>query len=110
MTNDLVDVLEGAQPEWSDMATVNVVLAAHGYPTAPEKGAEIKGLNGNPGEGVIIFHAGTVNEGKKTFVDGGRVLNVVGTGDTIDQARDRAYAAVERISWPGIEFRRDIAM
>lgn len=109
MTSDLVDVLEGARPEWSDMATVNVVLAARGYPTAPVKGDEIRGLNGDLGEDVIVFHAGTAAEGRKLFVDGGRVLNVVGSGDSIDQARDRAYAAAEKITWPGVQYRRDIA-
>jgi phosphoribosylamine--glycine ligase len=109
MTNDLLDVLEGATPQWAQLATVNVVLAAKGYPTAPDKGAEIKGLNGGLGQDVIVFHAGTVAEGKKVFVDGGRVLNVVGIGATIDQARDRAYEAAGRISWPGMQYRRDIA-
>lgn len=109
MTSDLVDVLEGATPGWSDLCTVNVVLAARGYPTAPQKGDEIRGLDGRLGDDVIVFHAGTVAEGKKVFVDGGRVLNVVGLGDSIDMARDRAYEAAERITWPGVEFRRDIA-
>jgi phosphoribosylamine--glycine ligase len=109
MTSDLVDVLEGARPEWSQLATVNVVLAARGYPTAPERGAEIKGFNGGlPGD-VLVFQAGTVAEGKKLFVDGGRVLNVVGKGETIDQARERAYQAAEKITWPGVQYRRDIA-
>ncbi|MGH3651288.1 MAG: phosphoribosylamine--glycine ligase [Acidimicrobiia bacterium] len=109
MTSDLVDVLEGERPEWSPLATVNVVLAARGYPTAPEKGAEIKGLNGGLPSDVLVFQAGTVAEGKKLFVDGGRVLNVVGKGETIDQARDRAYEAAEKITWPGVQYRRDIA-
>ena len=109
MTTDLVDVLQGATPEWSDRATVNVVLAARGYPTAPQAGDEIRGVNGGLGEDVLVFHAGTAAEGKKLFVDGGRVLDVVGVGDTLEMARDRAYEAVSRISWPGMEFRSDIA-
>ncbi|HJS71171.1 MAG TPA: phosphoribosylamine--glycine ligase [Acidimicrobiia bacterium] len=109
MSGDLLGVLEGGQPEWSDDATVNVVLAAPGYPTAPQRGAEIEGLNGDPGEGVIVFHAGTAVEGRKLFVDGGRVLNVVGIGPDLDRARERAYGAAERITWPGMQFRRDIA-
>ena len=109
MSGDLLEVLEGGQPEWSDDATVNVVLAAPGYPTAPQRGAEIEGLNGDPGEGVIVFHAGTAVEGRKLFVDGGRVLNVVGIGPDLDRARERAYGAAERITWPGMQFRRDIA-
>jgi phosphoribosylamine---glycine ligase len=108
--NDLIDVLEGAEPEWTNHSTVNVVLAARGYPTSPEKGAEIRGLDGRLGEDVIVFHAGTVAEGKKVFVDGGRVLGVVGVGEDVDMARDRAYEAAERISWPGMQYRRDIAL
>ena len=109
MTSDLLDVLGGGMPSWSDLATVNVVLAARGYPTAPQRGDEIRGVNGGLGEDVLVFHAGTVAEGKKLFVDGGRVLNVVGLGETVAEARDRAYEAVGRISWPGMEYRRDIA-
>lgn len=110
MTSDLLDVLEGAEPTWANHFTVNVVLAAEGYPTSPQKGAEIRGLNGGPGEDVIVFHAGTVTEGKKVFVDGGRVLNVVGLGDDLDMAREHAYEAAETITWPGVQFRRDIAV
>ena len=109
MTGDFVDVLEGAEPMWSEHCTVNVVLAARGYPTAPQRGDEIRGVNGGLGEDVLVFHAGTVAEGKKLFVDGGRVVNVVGIGEDIDTARDRAYEAVGRITWPGMQFRRDIA-
>jgi phosphoribosylamine--glycine ligase len=109
MANDLIDVLEGAAPQWSDLATVNVVLAAQGYPTSPQRGDEIKGTNGGLGDDVLLFHAGTVTEGKKLFVDGGRVLNVVGIGPSVEAARDRAYAAAERVRWPGMQFRRDIA-
>ncbi|HJQ76085.1 MAG TPA: phosphoribosylamine--glycine ligase [Acidimicrobiia bacterium] len=109
LDNDLLEVLEGAPPRWSGRAAVNVVMAAKGYPTAPERGAEIRGLDGRPGDDVVVFHAGTASEGRKLFVDGGRVLSVVGLGDTIDEARDRAYAAAERITWPGAQYRRDIA-
>jgi phosphoribosylamine---glycine ligase len=109
LSSDLLDVLEGAAPTWSDHSTVNVVLAAPGYPTAPERGAEIRGLDSRLGEDVIVFHAGTVAEGGKLFVDGGRVLSVVGVGSDLDMARDRAYEAAERITWPGVQYRRDIA-
>jgi phosphoribosylamine--glycine ligase len=108
MTSDLVDVLEGASPQWSDMATVNVVLAAKGYPTAPEKGAVIRGLD-HVSDDVIIFHAGTKRDGKRLSVNGGRVLNLVGTGTTVGKARESAYEAAETVRWPGAEFRADIA-
>jgi phosphoribosylamine--glycine ligase len=108
MESDFVDVLEGAKPTWSDMTIVNVVLAAKGYPQSPEKGAVIKGLSNVPDD-VIVFHAGTVREGKQLLVNGGRVLNLVGTGSTIDEARGRAYSAAETVRWPGMEVRTDIA-
>jgi phosphoribosylamine--glycine ligase len=110
MSSDLLDVLEGSEPTWSNHCTVNVVLAADGYPTAPQLGAEIRGLNGGLGEDVIVFHAATAAEGKKIFVDGGRVLSVVGLGADLDMARDRAYEAAGKISWPGMQYRRDIAV
>lgn len=109
MSSDLVDVLEGVEPTWADRFTVNVVLAADGYPTSPQKGAEISGLDGGLGHDVLVFHAGTAAEGKKVFVDGGRVLNVIGLGDSLEMARDRAYEAAEKIRWPGVQYRRDIA-
>lgn len=109
MATDLIDVLEGAEPDWSDSATVNVVLAAKGYPTAPEKGARIKGVAAAQSDDVLVFHAGTAADGNKLVVDGGRVLSVVGTGETVGLARERAYAAVDQISWPGMQYRGDIA-
>ncbi|MFQ5524002.1 MAG: phosphoribosylamine--glycine ligase [Acidimicrobiia bacterium] len=108
LETDLVDVLEGSPPAWSETATVNVVLAAKGYPTAPEKGAEIRGL-GNVPDDVLVFHAGTNQENGKLVVNGGRVLNLVGTGPTVAEARNRAYAAAEAVTWPGVQFRTDIA-
>lgn len=108
LENDLVDVLEGAKPQWSNRAAVNVVLAAGGYPTAPEKGAVISGLDKVPND-ALVFHAGTAREGKKLVVSGGRVLNVVGKGDTVAAARDAAYRAAENIRWPGMQMRSDIA-
>jgi phosphoribosylamine---glycine ligase len=108
MTSDLGDVLEGATPEWSEMATVNVVLAARGYPTGPEKGAVIKGLDRVPDD-VIVFHAGTKRDGKSLLVNGGRVLNLVGTGSTIGEAKAKAYAAAQTVAWPGSQYRTDIA-
>lgn len=108
MTNDFLDVLEGAVPTWSEMATVNVVLAAQGYPTAPEKGAVITGLD-RVSDDVLVFHAGTTRKDRRLVASGGRVLNVVGTGPTLDVARERAYEAAHTVAWPGAEFRTDIA-
>jgi phosphoribosylamine---glycine ligase len=108
MTTDLVDVLEGAAPDWSRDAAVNVVLAAEGYPGAPVRGVPIRGLDSMPDD-VLVFHAGTRSEGKRLLVDGGRVLDLVGIGSSVSEAREKAYEAVELVSWPGMQFRTDIA-
>jgi phosphoribosylamine--glycine ligase len=108
MTTDLIDVLEGSSPDWASLATVNVVLAAAGYPDSPEAGAVIGNTDSIP-EDVLVFHAGTRTDGKRLLVDGGRVLSVVGTGRTLETARDAAYQAIEGVRWPGVQFRTDIA-
>jgi phosphoribosylamine--glycine ligase len=108
LESDLVDLLEGKSPEWSDAATVNVVLAAEGYPEAPRTGSVIGGLAHVPDQ-VHVFHAGTRWEGKKLVVAGGRVLSLVGVGPTLDEARHRAYAAADEVGWAGVQFRTDIA-
>ena len=108
LSTDLVDLLEGARPEWSDLAAVNVVLAAEGYPESPATGQVIQGVGSVPDD-VLMFHAGTRSEGKRLLVDGGRVLSVVGTGSSIAGARTRAYQAVEVVGWPGMQYRTDIA-
>jgi phosphoribosylamine--glycine ligase len=108
MTSDLVDVIEGAAPEWTRDAAVNVVLAAEGYPEAPIKGASIRGIGAVPDD-VLVFHAGTRLDGKRLLVDGGRVLNLVGIGDSVGEARERAYEAIAAVDWPGMQHRADIA-
>lgn len=108
METDLIEVLEGAVPRWLDTTTVNIVVAAEGYPTQPVLGAEIRGLERVP-DGVLVFHAGTRREGNKLLVDGGRVLNLVGTGASVSEASRMAYEAVDLVAWKGSQFRADIA-
>ncbi len=108
LESDLVEVLEGAVPVWSDQVAVNVVLAAAGYPEAPVGGDVIKGLDSVPDD-VLVFHSGTKRDGKRLVVDGGRVINLVGLGASVQQAGDRAYEAVRAITWPGMQYRTDIA-
>ncbi|MEQ9572184.1 MAG: phosphoribosylglycinamide synthetase C domain-containing protein, partial [Nitratireductor sp.] len=79
-----------------------------GYPGAPEKGSPIAGLETAAGEDVEIFHAGTARVDDGLVAAGGRVLNVTALGASVAEARDRAYAAVDRIDWPGGFCRRDI--
>lgn len=109
LSNDLIDVLEGGPPEWSTEAAVDVVLAATGYPTDPETGTIVAGLDKVPSD-VLVFHAGTARENGRLVVAGGRVLSIVGRGATLDEARERAYSGVESVHWPGVVFRSDIGL
>ncbi len=96
-------------PTWRDEAVICVVLAARGYPEAPLAGSVITLPEGDIGEGVEIFHAGTARRSDGALVAaGGRVLNVCARGADLAEARLRAYAAVDMIAWPDGFHRRDI--
>jgi len=98
-----------AQLRWSEDAALTVVLAAKGYPGSYDIGSAIGGLSeAGAVPGVRIFHAGTARDGERLVAAGGRVLNVAARGRTLAEARDRAYAAVDRIVWPEGFCRRDI--
>jgi phosphoribosylamine--glycine ligase len=102
-------VLAHMDLRWYPEHVMTVVMAAKGYPDDYSRGSEIGGLDAAAAvEGVTIFHAGTRIEDGRVFADGGRVLNVTGRGATLEQARAHAYAAIERIDWPGGFCRRDI--
>jgi phosphoribosylamine--glycine ligase len=101
--------LGGREVTWSADKAVCVVLASEGYPESSSSGDEISGL-GNIPTGVYIYHAGTEERDGRFYTAGGRVLNVVGTGPTVIEARARAYAAVEQIHFEGMQYRTDIAM
>ena len=101
--------LAGERAVWRPGAALTVVLAARGYPGAYAKGEAIGGLDAAAAaEGVTIFHAGTRRAEGGWVSHGGRVLNVTARGADVAEARDRAYAAVDRIAWPGGFCRRDI--
>jgi phosphoribosylamine--glycine ligase len=103
--------LGGREISWSPEKAVCVVLASEGYPESPTTGDEISGLEDLFGlPGVRVYHAATRLEESRLYTAGGRVLNVVGTGDSIIEARARAYAAVELIEFPGKQYRTDIAL
>jgi len=97
--------------EFVDAACVTVVLASGGYPSAPETGQRITGLDALADRpDVVVFHAGTARADDGSLVTaGGRVLDVTAFGATVAEARQRAYAAASAISWPGLQYRRDIA-
>ena len=102
--------LENFDLRWNDIASIAVVLAARGYPEAPERGSEIRGLDlAAAMPGVQVFHAGTeADSGGHVRAAGGRVLNVCATGADVRAARDAAYAAVRLIDWPEGFCRQDI--
>jgi len=94
---------------WFPDAALTVVMAANGYPGDYAKGSRIEGLeDASRVEGVEIFQAGTLMRDGQLLANGGRVLNVCASGKTIVEARQRAYAAIDRIKWPEGFCRRDI--
>ena len=94
--------------EYDTRSALGVVLAARGYPEHPEKGAVITGLTEETDD-AVIFHAGTSNDAQGNIVvSGGRVLCVVGLGDTLKQAHDAAYRTADQVHFDGMQKRRDI--
>jgi phosphoribosylamine--glycine ligase len=118
LESDLVPYLEACAlgtlgllppPIWREEAAICVVLAAKGYPDAPQTGSAIRGAEQDFGPDVVVFHAGTSRDADGTLrAAGGRVLNVCARGETFEVARARAYDAVARIDWPEGFHRTDI--
>jgi phosphoribosylamine--glycine ligase len=115
LKSDLVELIEraldgglrNAEAEWDRRAALGVVLAAHGYPEEPRKGNRVKGIPA-PAPDCRVFHGGTRAEGGGLVTSGGRVLCVTALGDNLRAARSRAYSAVERIRFDGMQYRKDI--
>jgi phosphoribosylamine--glycine ligase len=103
----LAGTLDQAEAEWDRRCALGVVLAAAGYPEEPRKGERIDGIPA-PAPDCRVFHAGTRLQGDALVTSGGRVLCVTALGDSLRIARMRAYEAVERIRFGGMQFRRDI--
>ena len=94
-------------PRWYDGAVCCVVMVSGGYPGSYPKGLPIRGLPAAT-EDVVVFHAGTRQDGDDVLTNGGRVLGVTARGADFAAARAAAYAAVDRITWEGAAFRTDI--
>jgi phosphoribosylamine--glycine ligase len=94
--------------EWDERAALGVVMAAGGYPGSYAKGKRIAGLDGADSETQKVFHAGTSQDGNDVLTNGGRVLCVVGLGDSVADAADQAYDAADKICWEDVYLRRDI--
>jgi phosphoribosylamine--glycine ligase len=113
--NDLVPVFEAAidgrldqvEIEWDRRTALGVVIAAENYPGEPRKGDVIHGLPGESAD-AVIFHAGTVLKQDQVLTHGGRVLCVVGLGDSVKVAQKQAYAALGQIQFEGMQYRKDI--
>ena len=96
-------------PQWTAQSAICVVMAADGYPDAPQVGSAIRGADQDFGPDVVVFHAGTVRDADGTLrASGGRVLNVCALGPDLKTAQARAYAAIGKIDWPEGFYRRDI--
>lgn len=100
--------LDEATIEWHDEAAVCVIMASGGYPASSEKGVPIHGLDDIAAEEAIVFHSGTAEKDGEIVTNGGRVLGVTAKDATIKGAIDKAYAAVEKINFDHMQFRRDI--
>jgi phosphoribosylamine--glycine ligase len=118
LTGDLLEALaaaahgdlSGISLGTSSEAAVTVILAAPDYPSRSDyAGIAIEGLDAAEAAGALVFHSGTAARDGRVVTNGGRILSVTGTGSTLAQARDRAYASVELVSFEGVQFRRDIA-
>ena len=105
------DNLEGVEIEWSDNTSVCVVMTSRGYPDKYEKGLPILGLETLKGlDNVQVFHAGTAIKDGKVVTSGGRVLGVTALGKSIQEAQKTVYGAVQKITFEGAHYRRDIGV
>ena len=100
--------LEGAEFVWSKDWAVTLVLASAGYPASSSSGDEVHGLDKVPA-GIEVTHAGTAVHNQSVVTAGGRVLAITALGPSVESARSGAYAAAHKISFEGMQLRRDIA-
>ncbi len=99
--------LDQVEAQWDRRVALAVVMASAGYPGEPRKGDEIHGLPPDA-EDLHVFHAATTERGGRLVTSGGRVLCVTALGDKVQIAAQRAYGAVEKIRFEGMQFRTDI--
>jgi phosphoribosylamine--glycine ligase len=117
LDTDLIALLEaaargdlvGVSASWSTRSSVGVVLASRGYPGTYSTGFPIDGL-GRIERAAYVFHAGSAASPSGYVTAGGRVLTVVALGDSLAEARDRAYRNVDRIHFDGVTYRHDLAL
>lgn len=116
LKTDIIDIFEAINSgtlaeldiEWADEACACVIAASGGYPKSYPKGIEITGLENGQKDGVIVYHAGTAIKDGKLVTSGGRVLGITALGSDLQQALDKAYAALDEIHFDNMHFRHDI--
>jgi phosphoribosylamine--glycine ligase len=117
LETDLLDIIDACidqklskmEIKWKKISACTVILASGGYPGNYEKGKIISGINSLQGEDIIIFHSGTkINEDGNLITNGGRVLGVSAIGENLEEALGKAYKAIEKISFEGMQYRKDI--
>ena len=116
LKTDIIDIFEAINNgtlaeldiEWADEACACIIAASGGYPKSYPKGIEITGLENGQKDGVIVYHAGTAIKDGKLVTSGGRVLGVTALGSDLQQALDKAYAALGEIHFDNMHFRHDI--
>src|ERR1041385_184333 len=118
LNSDLLEIFQAivegklgsVEVEWSHKSSACVVVASGGYPGAYETGREIQGLEGiEIDDNLQVFHAGTSRSDNGGFLTaGGRVLGVTAADQTLQIALNRCYQAIQKIDWPGMQYRRDI--
>lgn len=99
--------LDSMHFSFSNKTAITVIIASGGYPGSYEKGKEITGLD-DLSDNITAFHAGTKYENGKYYTNGGRVLNITALGNSFQEARERVYGEIDRISFEGAHYRRDI--
>jgi phosphoribosylamine---glycine ligase len=112
LDSDLLPLLAGdlsQAPQVADRAAVTLVLAGGEYPERGDSGTAIEGVEEAEATGALVWHAGTALHDGRLVTNGGRILNVVGLGETVDEARTAAYEGAGRIDFAGMQYRSDIA-
>jgi phosphoribosylamine---glycine ligase len=112
LESDLLPLLAGdlsQPPDIANRAAVTIVLSGAAYPERGDQGTPIDGVEDAEGSGALVFHAGTALHDLRLVTNGGRILDVVGVGDTVEAARSAAYEAAARIDFAGMHLRTDIA-
>ncbi|OGI63299.1 phosphoribosylamine--glycine ligase [Candidatus Nomurabacteria bacterium RIFCSPHIGHO2_01_FULL_40_12] len=117
LDTDLLDIIDACIDEklnevemkWKNLFACNIVLCSGGYPGNYEKGKVILGIEeAEMQTDIVVFHAGTKTENGKLLTSGGRVLGVSSTGDTLEETLKKAYKAIKKISFEGMQYRKDI--